>query len=54
MILTLENEINNLNHALVCLKEAHTSLMDVRCNVSNTLVEKIKVVECVECPILKL
>lgn len=28
--------------------------MDERCNVSNTLVEKIKVVEYVECQILKL
>lgn len=28
--------------------------MDECCNVSNTLVEKIEVAECVECPILKL
>lgn len=33
MISKLEKEINNLNRALDCLNEAHTSLMDERCNV---------------------
>ncbi|XP_050909787.1 uncharacterized protein LOC127123628 [Lathyrus oleraceus] len=54
MILKLEEEISHINHALESLKKAYTSLMDEHCNVSNTLVEKMEVVECVKCPILKL
>lgn len=54
MILKLEEEINYLNHALESLKEGDTSLMDKLCNVSDTFVEKMSVLECVECPILKL
>lgn len=42
MILKLEEEINHLNHALESLKETHTSLMNERCNISDTLVEKWK------------
>lgn len=51
---TLKQEIKNINRALDCLKEAHTSLMKECCIVSDTLAEKTEVVECVECPILKL
>lgn len=54
MILKLEEAINNLNRALETLKEAHTSLVDECYNVSDTLVEKMEIVECVECPILKI
>ncbi|XP_050874924.1 uncharacterized protein LOC127078519 [Lathyrus oleraceus] len=50
---TLEHDINNLNRALKCLKEVHTSHMEDRCIVLDTLAEKIEVVECVNCPILK-
>lgn len=51
MISKLKEEINNINYTLESLKEAHISLMDEHCNVSDTLVKKIEVVECVECPI---
>lgn len=54
MILKLEEEINNLNCALETLKEAHTSLIDEHYDVLDTLVEKMEIVECVKCPILKL
>lgn len=50
---TLEHQIKNLNRALDCLKVAYTSLMKERCIISDTLAEKIEVVEYVECPILK-
>lgn len=50
---TLEHGIKNLNRVLDCLNEAHTSLMDECCIVSDTSAEKIEVVEYVECPILK-
>lgn len=54
MILKLEEEINDFNHAWEALKETHTSLIDERYNVSDTLLEKMEIVECVECPTLKL
>lgn len=54
MILKLEEEINHLNRALESLKEAYTSLMNKCCNVSDTLVEKMEIMECVEFPFLKL
>lgn len=54
MIVTLEHEINNFNHSLNCLKEAHTSLMDDCCIILDTLAEKVEVVECIEYPILKI
>lgn len=38
MILKLDEEINNLNRALETLKEVHTSLVDERYNVLDTLV----------------
>lgn len=54
IIATLEHEIKNLNRALDCLKKANTSLMEECFILSNTLAEKVEVMECVECPILKL
>lgn len=54
MILKLEEAINNLNRALETLKEAHTSLVDECYNVSDTLVEKMEIVECVACISLKI
>lgn len=41
MILKLKVDINNLNHALESIKEAHTYPVDEYCNVSDTLVEKM-------------
>lgn len=54
MILELEKEINNPNHALYSLKEVHASPFYERYNVLDTLVEKVAKVECVTCPSLKL
>lgn len=53
MILKLE-EINHISCASESLKKAHTSLVDDRYNVSDTLFKRIKKVECVMCPSLKL
>lgn len=54
MILKLEEEINNINHTLETLKKTHISLDDERYSVSDTLIENMEIVECVEYPILKL
>lgn len=54
VILKLKEEINHINRALESLKEAHTSIIDKRYNVSDTLVERIEKVKYVTCPSLKL
>lgn len=54
IILKLKEEINNFNRTLDTLKESHTSLVDECYHVLDTLVEKMEIMECVKCPILKL
>lgn len=54
MILKLEKENNYLFSALDSLKETHTSLVDERFNVYDTLIEKVEKVVCATYMTLKL